>query len=260
MKIQLNPIDTFYWDEVVPNIGDLLKSKPLELTSSRGVSDWKSIDFINYWQKRFHAEFGFQPQVANRYRTANIFKMKVIDYFYDRVNEEIRTFIDWVISTKQVKQARIEFIHYLINEYMEEKIGNKFKISSDEVQSSGDISRVSERATLEFYGTGFNDSDLSKEEYFVGLKWREENLSEENIKDIEKWHTRKFKHQPEILDKLRRWKEEYEKIKSEFNLMRQFYLLEAKKSGKSVAEVLRFYHAPQNKKLFNEEEFNARYQ
>jgi hypothetical protein len=242
-KIYPDVVEIFYWEEVVPQIEDLLSVKPLELPTARGVSNWKSIDFLHYWQKRHHEEHGFRPQIVNKFKTSNVFKNKVIDYFYDRVNDEIKTFIDWVVTTKTVKQSKAEFLPFLLNDYMAERVNQKFKLADSSIeQTSEEMTKLSEKATLEYYGVGYNDAELTKEEYLIGLKWREENLTPEAIHDIEKWHEKKFKTRHDILQRLTRWKEEFEAIKNTFNLMKEFYQLEAKKTKKSLKDVLKHYH------------------
>lgn len=236
--LETDQVTKKFWGDIAPQIPELLKIKPKD-SLDKPVSSWGSAEFIEYYRRVFKTRFGYIPPVASKAKSGAIFKTKIIDYFYEQVQLEIKDFIDYTIANaRDGEDVQVEFLSRKLVGYMAYKYRGFQKEQGK--MNTRVISNLAEKQGLDFYRDG-NVSRMSKDEFFIHLA----------CSGGTKNYSRCFSD-----EKFKRWFEEFSQIESEFNVLKEFYFLEAKKRGKTVAEILKIY-SKENDGIFSAEELNA---
>jgi hypothetical protein len=116
---------------------------------------------------------------------------------------------------------------------------------------SKEIDCSEEKNFLMFLGEGYFDNELTKYQYWTGLRWRWKNMSQADLESVSL--RQKETYTPETTDRLREWETELKSM-PDFNPLRQFYFELSANREKSVGETLSDFGRDQYKSLFTDVE------
>jgi hypothetical protein len=211
----------------------------------------KASDFVRYFYKKYKQQTGLL-YAENWATDSRGFKMKIQDWFYSNgfQDDEIYRFIDWVFEKKSTPV--LSWMTYDIPRYVQEKglakkkklLDEKKKVVTGEMSDKEkEIASLARKEALEYYGCGYFDEKLTREEYFVGLHWRIKNLSKVELKELKGHLQKKFSNgkYPGMLEKLEEWRKEFYQIQ-DFDFEQEFYEVVAKRNGTTVDEIRRRFN------------------
>jgi hypothetical protein len=213
------------------------------------IPNYHAGDFLDYFATKWEGRIKL-PYVYVRGKAAEISQFVRICGVLRKLsytNSDIKDYIDYYFKVASVEELKPDLLLTKINEYniyryrklngdIEAK--KKFKV---DLSTKEELAKLAEKEALEYYGRGYSDDKLNKLQYFVGLKWREQNLTKEELKKLDNWQEKNF--DGKIIARLNKWKEEFQTHKKDFDLKKAFYYVEAKKEGKPVRLILEKYHA-----------------
>lgn len=219
----------------------------------------KSSTFIDLFREKFLEKVGFTYQIQNWQVTHNYVKLKIIDYFLENelTVEDMRDFIEFIFS-KPREQWILFYAAGMINEWLVQSKKKPQRSSAIDdarpvVVGKIEESRREEIQYLHFFGEGFRDNELTKEQFWVGLYWRRKHLKLEQRRDLSEWQNNNFGS--EVIEKLGGWETEYET--SHFDAHKQFYIELARMTSTSVMNCLERLYRLSLRYKYTPEELNS---
>lgn len=188
---------------------------------------------------------------GSRGRISQSLKSGVIDYLVlnDLGIDGLIDFIDWVFDTQKPEKWHVHLLPYQLTNWNQKRVIEKLK--SDKIRMvRQQIDYREEEQYLKFLGEGYFDDQLTKTQYWVGLRWRLRNLPQAQLDKVEIRHKR---YPCEIIDRLHKWEVElYESVN--FDPMRQFYIELAMSHRYTIGTTLKRFGREIYSKLFTAEE------
>jgi hypothetical protein len=210
----------------------------------------KGFHILKYFMRKYLEYNKLTYPVSNWVREESFLKLKISDWFYKNgfEDEDIRKFIDWTFQREDV--PIVHYLPYRLGDYIREVLSKDPRpkrkekdLGEPKTQKDEQLARLAEIEALEYYGRGYCDELLTKEQFFVGMKWRITNMKKEDLKSLKEWQKKKFsdKKYEGVAERLEGWKSEYYDQAFGYNLMKNFYQVEAQRLGISEEEVKKKY-------------------
>jgi len=218
------------------------------LLSKMKVEGKTAPDFYKYFCKKYYEKNKITYPTVSFDKDCMFFKSKVMDWFYlnGYKDGDIFNFIDYCIEKEPLLKA--SYLPWQITDYIRDVLSKRKDVvepseKQERVLTKKEIelAHLAEKEILEYYGQGYFDEQLTKEQYWVGLKWRITNMSRDDLKKLKAWQMNRYNNTKfaGVVDRLEAWKKVFYMIDKTgvFDLMERFYAVESVRLNISVEEV-----------------------
>jgi len=199
----------------------------------------------DYFRRKYQEINGFEYpslQIASEVITI---KVQVIDWFLSNNidDKEVYTFIDWCFSRNQAR--KVTWLPHSLKDYIAEVIiPNKSQkvqktvhtITKKDVQ----LRKLELKEVMEYYGLGYYDNTLTKNQYFFALEWRAANESSFKSK-VTAYLKRRAKYPLEVQQQLALWETDWLELGCRCSYMDQLWKAEAERLGRTPDDVKAHY-------------------
>lgn len=176
-------------------------------------------------------------------------KRRVIDTFVLNgwTVDDMTEFVHWIFDNKPSEKWNLNMLQHFINDWVRAR-----REAEAEKREDRAVDRSEEEQFLLYLGEGYFDSELTKLQYWTGLKWRWKNYSPVELARIETRHQKSYR--PETIQRLQEWESDLRR--TDFDPIRQFYLELAANQEKTVLDTLTTFDRLNYKDLYTEHELN----